>query len=105
MINAISDNNNDDNASVIRDFYHILLNMVFLIQDVESILLDGSGRACGVRTTDGREVAAKLVLSNATPHVTFFKLLPSGVLSQHYEKCLRSIDYSSGVAKINGKFF
>lgn len=71
---------------------------------METILLDGSGRACGVRTTDGVEVAARVVLSNATPEVTFFKLLPSGILDKQDEKNMKTIDYSSGVAKINGKY-
>lgn len=56
-----------------------------------------------MRTVDGREVAANIVLSNATPKVTFLDLLPSGSLTKRFEAALSTIDYSSGVTKINGK--
>lgn len=46
----------------------------FLWQPVSRILLDGQ-QAVGVALEDGQEVVAKIVLSNATPKVTFLDLL------------------------------
>ena len=40
---------------------------------VERITTATDGRASGVVLTDGQEINAKLVLSNATPEVTFNK--------------------------------
>ena len=40
---------------------------------VERITTATDGRASGVVLTDGQEIKAKLVLSNATPEVTFNK--------------------------------
>ena len=34
-------------------------------------------KVCGVKLDDGTEIQAKAVLSNATPKVTFFDLLPN----------------------------
>lgn len=45
-----------------------------LWQPVSKILLDGH-QAVGVVLEDGQEVVAKVVLSNATPKVTFLDLL------------------------------
>ena len=39
-------------------------------------MLVSDGKACGVLLEDGTEVESKLVLSNATPHITFETLLP-----------------------------
>ncbi|XP_049863007.1 pyridine nucleotide-disulfide oxidoreductase domain-containing protein 2-like [Schistocerca gregaria] len=74
---------------------------IFTSQAVEKILLDSSGEAIGVITTEGREILGKIVLSNATPHITFLQLLPSGVLPSQYESAIRSTEYSSPVTKIN----
>lgn len=54
-----------------------------LIQTTSSDICDssesGEGRrrkACGVTLEDGTEIRAKAILSNATPKVTYFDLLP-----------------------------
>ncbi len=38
--------------------------------------MDNQNRACGVALEDGTEIKADVVLSNATPKVTFLDLLP-----------------------------
>lgn len=50
---------------------------------------------------DGTEIEAKVVLSNATPKVTFLDLLPEGVLPEDIVADVRSFDYESPVTKIN----
>lgn len=60
------------------------------------------GSVQGVRLEDGTEILSKVVLSNATPKVTFMDLLPSGTLPQSYLNKVKSVDYSSPVTKING---
>lgn len=49
-------------------------NMSF--QDVGKILVGSDGAAKGVVLKDGTEVHSQVVLSNATPHVTFKRLTP-----------------------------
>lgn len=45
-------------------------------QDVEQVLVGSDGAAKGVVLKDGTEIHSKVVLSNATPYVTFKKLTP-----------------------------
>ncbi len=71
-------------------------------QAVKEIMVDDKGCVQGVRLVDGTEVLSKVVLSNATPQVTFMNLLPSGTLPQSYINKVKSVDYSSPVTKING---
>lgn len=49
---------------------------MFPWQDVEQILVGSDGAARGVVLKDGTEVHSKVVLSNATPYVTFRRLTP-----------------------------
>lgn len=50
--------------------------MMFDLQPVSRILV-GAGRTVeGVMLEDGAEVRAEIVLSNATPKITFLDLLP-----------------------------
>lgn len=53
----------------------VLLHLASL-QDVEQVLVGSDGAAKGVVLKDGTEIHSKVVLSNATPHVTFKKLTP-----------------------------
>ena len=89
-------------------------------QPVQQIIVD-DGRAVGVLLEGGEEVRAKVILSNATPKVTFFDLLQEvmieswcllvvllhilleDLLADDFKRLLASIDYSSGVTKLNGK--
>lgn len=45
-------------------------------QDVDQVLVGSDGAAKGVVLKDGTEIRSKVVLSNATPDVTFRKLTP-----------------------------
>lgn len=45
-------------------------------QDVGQVLVGTDGAAGGVVLKDGTEIHSKVVLSNATPYVTFKKLMP-----------------------------
>lgn len=67
-------------------------------------MVGDDGKAQGVRLADGNEVLSRVVLSNATPKVTFIDLLKSGVLPETYLNKIKSVDYSSPVTKINGRF-
>lgn len=65
-------------------------------------MVDDGGSVAGVRLTDGTEILSKVVLSNATPQVTFINLLASGTLPESYLNKVKSVDYTSPVTKING---
>lgn len=43
---------------------------------MDQVLVGSDGAAKGVVLKDGTEIHSKVVLSNATPHVTFKKLTP-----------------------------
>ena len=59
---------------VIRDTrYHSLL--ILVLQPVSQILLDRNKQARGVKLTNGQEISARYVLSNATHEVTFKNLV------------------------------
>lgn len=80
---------------------------IFTNYEVKQIIVQ-NGRAQGVVLSSGEEIKAnKAVLSGATPHVTFQKLLtePSAVesLGQEFINKIQGIDYTSPVTKINGK--
>lgn len=45
-------------------------------QDVGQVLVGSDGAAKGVVLKDGTEIHSKVVLSNATPYVTFKNLTP-----------------------------
>ncbi|KAJ7552434.1 hypothetical protein O6H91_06G054900 [Diphasiastrum complanatum] len=55
----------------------------------------------GVKLADGTLIEADQVLSNATPAVTFLKLLSQNVLSEDVLRRIKSIDYKSGTTKLN----
>ncbi|XP_066535439.1 pyridine nucleotide-disulfide oxidoreductase domain-containing protein 2 [Hoplias malabaricus] len=74
---------------------------IFTEQEVRQVLIGPDGTAKGVVLKDGTEVHSKMVLSNATPHVTFRQLTPQDVLPQDFITALNQIDYTSPVTKIN----
>ncbi|XP_059803157.1 pyridine nucleotide-disulfide oxidoreductase domain-containing protein 2 isoform X1 [Hypanus sabinus] len=74
---------------------------IFTEKAVRSILVDQNGTAQGVVLQDGTEIRSKVVLSNATPHVTFLKLTPQKSMPKEFIKEISSIDYTSPVTKIN----
>lgn len=57
--------------------------------------------ASGVVLEDGTNISAATVLSNATPKVTFEKLIPEARLEPGFLRAVRNIDYTSPVTKIN----
>jgi len=68
---------------------------------ISEIVVDGSGAARGVVLEDGTEIKSKVVLSNATPKVTYLDLMKKGVLPEDFEHEISLIDYTSPVTKIN----
>ncbi|CAB3977129.1 pyridine nucleotide-disulfide oxidoreductase domain-containing 2 [Paramuricea clavata] len=70
---------------------------------VKSFLLQGESKTAvsGVVLEDGTEIKANIVLSNATPKITFLDLLPEGVLSEELHKDISCFSYDSPVTKIN----
>ena len=67
---------------------------------VDEIVVE-SGRAVGVRLAGGDVIRAAAVISNATPDVTFRKLLPAAALPPAFSAAIDRIDYSSASMKIN----
>ncbi|TDH01258.1 hypothetical protein EPR50_G00178460 [Perca flavescens] len=74
---------------------------IFTEKDVGQVLIGSDGAAKGVVLKDGTEIHSKVVLSNATPHVTFKNLTPQAALSPEFIKAIDQIDYTSPVTKIN----
>ncbi|XP_064103849.1 pyridine nucleotide-disulfide oxidoreductase domain-containing protein 2-like isoform X1 [Macrobrachium nipponense] len=74
---------------------------IFTNQPVKSIILGSKDEVVGVETDDGNIIYAKTILSNATAHVTFLELLPSGSLPRDFEASIKALDYTSPVCKIN----
>ncbi|KAJ8013777.1 hypothetical protein DPEC_G00033310 [Dallia pectoralis] len=74
---------------------------IFTEQDVDQVLVGSDGNAKGVVLKGGKEVHSRVVLSNATPHVTFKTLTPQSALSPAFIKAVDQIDYTSPVTKIN----
>eukprot|EP00250_Pteridium_aquilinum_P011865 c20357_g1_i1 orf=1-1200(-) len=63
---------------------------------------DNNGQlVTGVVLEDGREVRAKAVLSNATPAITFQKLISESSLPDEFLQKIQRIDYRSGTTKFN----
>ena len=79
-----------------------------VLQTVKEITCN-NGHSDGVLLGDGRHITGKVVMSNATPHITFDKLVqsenkPDDSESSEYFKHIAKFDYTSPVTKINGKF-
>ncbi|XP_026165064.1 pyridine nucleotide-disulfide oxidoreductase domain-containing protein 2 [Mastacembelus armatus] len=74
---------------------------IFTEKDVGQVLVGSDCAAKGVVLKDGTEIHSKVVLSNATPYVTFKNLMPQGALSPEFIKAVDQIDYTSPVTKIN----
>lgn len=69
--------------------------------EVAEIVVE-SGRAVGVRLANGEVIRARAVVSNATPEITFRKLLPdTATLPAAFSAAVARIDYSSASMKIN----
>ncbi|CAL1526693.1 unnamed protein product [Lymnaea stagnalis] len=73
---------------------------VFCNKQVSSIIVSNNS-VKGVVLSDGTEIRAKAVLSNATAKITYLNLVPQGILPEEIVKELETYDYTSPVTKIN----
>ncbi|KAM9476416.1 pyridine nucleotide-disulfide oxidoreductase domain-containing protein 2 isoform 2-T2 [Clarias gariepinus] len=80
---------------------HSLGADIFTEREVRQVLIGPDHMAKGVVLKDGTEVHSKVVLSNATPYVTFKHLTPQDALPLKFIKAIDRIDYTSPVTKIN----
>ena len=73
------------------------------MQPVKQICVENES-CTGVVLEDGQEIKSKMVLSNATPHVTFEKLIAKEKFLKHSDflQHVSKFDYTSPVTKING---
>ncbi|XP_034040991.1 pyridine nucleotide-disulfide oxidoreductase domain-containing protein 2 [Thalassophryne amazonica] len=74
---------------------------IFTEKDVDQVLVGPDGTAKGVVLKGGTEIHSKVVLSNATPYVTFKNLTPQSALLPEFIRAVDQIDYTSPVTKIN----
>uniref|UniRef100_A0A8U7MPZ4 Pyridine nucleotide-disulphide oxidoreductase domain 2 n=1 Tax=Corvus moneduloides TaxID=1196302 RepID=A0A8U7MPZ4_CORMO len=74
---------------------------IFAEKAVCHVLLGRDGEAQGVALQDGTEVRSKLVLSNASPQITFLELIPQEQLPKDFVQRIRQVDTCSPVTKIN----
>eukprot|EP00123_Amoebidium_parasiticum_P013836 comp22175_c0_seq1/m.32556 comp22175_c0_seq1/g.32556 ORF comp22175_c0_seq1/g.32556 comp22175_c0_seq1/m.32556 type:complete len:588 (-) comp22175_c0_seq1:636-2399(-) len=72
--------------------------------EVQEILVDSMGRACGLKLTDGSHVDASSVASNLTARTTFLSLINKSHLPGSFVKDVAAIDYTSPVFKLNVAF-
>lgn len=67
---------------------------------VERILVEND-KATGVVLEGGRVLKSKVVISNATPHITFLNLLKQKDVPEEYRRHVEHLDTTSPVCKIN----
>lgn len=67
---------------------------------VARILVD-SGRATGVALTDGTELRARVVISNAHPKITFCELIEASQLPGDFVRAIDRYKTRSGTVKVN----
>ncbi len=73
---------------------------ILMNTEVERILVR-NGRATGVRLADGREVAAKAVVSTADPKRTFLKMMDPADLPEDFLAAVRRIKMHGAAMKVN----
>eukprot|EP00742_Colponemidia_sp_Colp-10_P008874 GILJ01009638.1.p1 GENE.GILJ01009638.1~~GILJ01009638.1.p1 ORF type:complete len:581 (+),score=102.40 GILJ01009638.1:22-1743(+) len=69
-------------------------------QTVQRIVVN-NGKVQGVQLADGSVISAPIVLSNATPHITYTKLVDPSLLPAEFNSHIRLIDYTAPQTKIN----
>nr|XP_055155981.1 pyridine nucleotide-disulfide oxidoreductase domain-containing protein 2 isoform X5 [Nyctereutes procyonoides] len=74
---------------------------IFTEKAVAKVLVSSEARVQGVVLQDGSEVRSKVVLSNASPQVTFLKLTPQEWLPKEFVERISRLDTKSPVTKIN----
>lgn len=73
------------------------------IQDVGQVLVGSDGAAKGVVLKDGTEIHSKVVLSNATPYVTFKKLTPQVIKRSKAPHV--NTEYQNKICSLTSYFF
>lgn len=73
---------------------------IFTEAEVDKVVVVGN-KATGVHLKSGQEVAAKIVLSNATTRETLLNLVTTGTLDSQLVAQVNTIDYTSSVVKVN----
>ncbi|KAM9197009.1 pyridine nucleotide-disulfide oxidoreductase domain-containing protein 2 isoform 2-T2 [Dugong dugon] len=74
---------------------------IFTEKTVAKVQVNSGGRVQGVVLQDGTEVRSKVVLSNASPQITFLKLTPQEWLPEEFVGRISQLDTQSPVTKIN----
>ncbi|XP_039727495.1 pyridine nucleotide-disulfide oxidoreductase domain-containing protein 2 isoform X4 [Pteropus medius] len=74
---------------------------IFTKKTVAKVQVSSGGRVQGVVLQDGTEVRSKVVLSNASPQVTFLTLTPQKWLPKEFTERISQLDTRSPVTKIN----
>ncbi|KAM6184609.1 pyridine nucleotide-disulfide oxidoreductase domain-containing protein 2 [Rhynchocyon petersi] len=74
---------------------------IFTEKTVAKVQVSSGGRVQGVMLQDGTEVRSKVVLSNASPQITFLKLTPQEWLPEEFVGRISQLDTQSPVTKIN----
>uniref|UniRef100_H0X8I0 Pyridine nucleotide-disulfide oxidoreductase domain-containing protein 2 n=2 Tax=Otolemur garnettii TaxID=30611 RepID=H0X8I0_OTOGA len=74
---------------------------IFTEKAVAKVQVSSDGCVRGVVLRDGTEVRSKVVLSNASPQVTFLKLAPQEWLPEEFVERISQLDTQSPVTKIN----
>ncbi|XP_053407080.1 pyridine nucleotide-disulfide oxidoreductase domain-containing protein 2-like isoform X2 [Mercenaria mercenaria] len=73
---------------------------IFTSKPVSKIITQND-EAVGIVLDDGTEIRSKVILSNATPKVTFLDLLPKDTLPSDVKDEVKLFNYDSPVTKIN----
>jgi phytoene dehydrogenase-like protein len=68
---------------------------------VQQILLNDDDQATGVQLSDGTEISARAILSNASPRHTLFNLVGPQKLGPRFMRAARNIIYRGCTAKLN----
>ena len=90
-------------GSVARAMQHSIQSQGVTVQTaatVERILIH-DGRAIGVRLTDGTEITAQVVISNADPRRTFLKLIDREVLDSCFVEQVQRLHALAGYMKLH----
>ncbi|XP_045709681.1 pyridine nucleotide-disulfide oxidoreductase domain-containing protein 2 [Phyllostomus hastatus] len=74
---------------------------IFTEKPVAKVQVSSGGSVQGVVLRDGSEVRSKVVLSNASPQITFLKLTPQEWLPKEFVERISQLDTQSPVTKIN----
>ncbi|XP_058399706.1 pyridine nucleotide-disulfide oxidoreductase domain-containing protein 2 isoform X2 [Diceros bicornis minor] len=74
---------------------------IFTEKTVAKVQVSSGGRVQGVVLQDGSEVRSRVVLSNASPQITFLKLTPQEWLPEEFVERISQLDTQSPVTKIN----